>query len=139
MRIDEDDLEQQMDQLRHFANAHKLRAAANEVQGTLTLMKVSDYLTNLAEVLLDKISQLAWQQLIAKYGYPTDQNGDEVLEPEFIAVGYGKMGGLELSYGSDLDLVFIYDTVRGAVTSGERSIDNTVFYTRLGRLRSNSF
>ena len=133
LRIDESDLEQQMDQLRHFANAHKLRAAANEVQGTLTLMKVSDYLTNLAEVLLDKIGLLAWQQMIAKYGYPTDKDGEEVLEPEFIVVGYGKMGGLELSYGSDLDLVFLYDTTRGKTTSGPRELDNGVFYTRLGQ------
>ena len=133
LRIDEDDLEQQMDQLRHFANAHKLRAAANEVQQALTLMQVSDYLTNLAEVLLDKISLLAWQQMIKKYGYPTDINGDDILEPEFIIVGYGKMGGLELSYGSDLDLVFLYDTAKGKSTSGDRSLDNGVFYTRMGQ------
>ncbi|MBQ0729829.1 MAG: bifunctional [glutamate--ammonia ligase]-adenylyl-L-tyrosine phosphorylase/[glutamate--ammonia-ligase] adenylyltransferase [Oleispira antarctica] len=133
LRIDENDLEQQMDQLRHFANAHKLRAAANEVQGTLTLMQVSDYLTNLAEVLLDKVSQLAWQQVVAKHGYPRDAEGEEVLEPEFIVVGYGKMGGLELSYGSDLDLVFLYDTAKGKSTSGARELDNGVFYTRMGQ------
>jgi glutamate-ammonia-ligase adenylyltransferase len=133
LRIDENDLEQQMDQLRHFANAHKLRAAANEVQGTLTLMQVSDYLTNLAEVLLDKVSQLAWQQVVAKYGYPRNAQNEEVLEPEFIVVGYGKMGGLELSYGSDLDLVFLYDTAKGKSTSGTRELDNGVFYTRMGQ------
>ncbi|MGK0247398.1 MAG: glutamate-ammonia-ligase adenylyltransferase [Oleispira sp.] len=133
LRIDEGDLEQQMDQLRHFANAHKLRAAANEVQGTLTLMQVSDYLTNLAEVLLDKVSHLAWQQVVAKYGYPRNAQDEEVLEPEFIVVGYGKLGGLELSYGSDLDLVFLYDTARGKSTSGTRELDNGVFYTRMGQ------
>ena len=133
LRIDENDLEQQMDQLRHFANAHKLRAAANEVQGTLTLMQVSDYLTNIAEVLLDKVSQLAWQQVVAKHGYPRDADDEEVLEPEFIVVGYGKVGGLELSYGSDLDLVFLYDTAKGKSTSGERELDNGVFYTRMGQ------
>ena len=133
LRIDEDDLEQQMDQLRHFANAHKLRAAANEVQEALTLMQVSDYLTNLAEVLLDKVSQLAWQQMVAKHGFPRDAQGEEVLEAEFIVVGYGKTGGLELSYGSDLDLVFLYDTARGKTTSGPRELDNGVFYTRMGQ------
>ncbi len=133
LRIDEDDLEQQMDQLRHFANAHKLRAAANEVQESLTLMQVSDYLTNLAEVLLDKVTQLAWQQMVTKHGYPRDANNEEVLEPEFIVVGYGKMGGLELSYGSDLDLVFLYDTAKGKSTSGSRELDNGVFYTRMGQ------
>jgi [glutamine synthetase] adenylyltransferase / [glutamine synthetase]-adenylyl-L-tyrosine phosphorylase len=133
LRIDEDDLEQQMDQLRHFANAHKLRAAANEVQQALTLMQVSDYLCNLAEVLLDKVSQLAWQQMVSKHGYPRDANNEEVLDPEFIVVGYGKMGGLELSYGSDLDLVFLFDTAKGKTTSGARELDNGVFYTRMGQ------
>lgn len=133
LRIDEDDLEQQMDQLRHFANAHKLRAAANEVQGSLTLMQVSDYLTNLAEVLLDKVTLLAWQQMVTKHGYPRDGEGEEVLDPEFIVVGYGKMGGLELSYGSDLDLVFLFDTAKGKSTSGDRELDNSVFYTRMGQ------
>ena len=133
LRIDEDDLEQQMDQLRHFANAHKLRAAANEVQQALTLMQVSDYLTNLAEVLLDKVTQLAWQQMVAKHGYPRNADNEEVLEPEFIVVGYGKTGGLELSYGSDLDLVFLYDTAKGKSTSGSRELDNGVFYTRMGQ------
>ena len=133
LRIDEDDLEQQMDQLRHFANAHKLRAAANEVQEALTLMQVSDYLTNLAEVLLDKVTQLAWQQMVVKHGYPRDTDNEEVLEPEFIVVGYGKTGGLELSYGSDLDLVFLYDTAKGKSTSGSRELDNGVFYTRMGQ------
>lgn len=133
LRIDEDDLEQQMDQLRHFANAHKLRAAANEVQQALTLMQVSDYLTNIAEVLLDKTTQLAWQQVVKKHGYPRDENNEEVLEPEFIVVGYGKTGGLELSYGSDLDLVFLYDTAKGKSTSGDRELDNGVFYTRMGQ------
>lgn len=133
LRIDEDDLEQQMDQLRHYANAHKLRAAANEVMGVLPLMKVSDYLTSLAEVLLDKVTQLAWQQMVSKHGYPRDAEGNEVLEPELIVVGYGKTGGLELSYGSDLDLVFLFDTAKGKYTSGERELDNGVFYTRMGQ------
>jgi glutamate-ammonia-ligase adenylyltransferase len=43
------------------------------------------------------------------------------------------LGGIELGYGSDLDLVFIYDAIRGGVTDGEQSIDNAVFYTRLGQ------
>ena len=133
LRIEPDDLEQQMDQLRHFANAHKLRAGANEVQGSLSLMKISDYLTHLAEVLLDQIMQLAFQQMVSKYGYPCDVQDEEVLSAEFMVVGYGKMGGVELSYGSDLDLVFLYDTAKGKSTSGARALDNGVFYTRMGQ------
>ena len=51
----------------------------------------------------------------------------------FAIFGYGKLGGIELGYGSDLDLVFIYDAATGGTTDGERSIDNAVFYTRLGQ------
>ena len=51
----------------------------------------------------------------------------------FAVFGYGKLGGIELGYGSDLDLVFVYDAARGGATDGERSVDNAVFYTRLGQ------
>jgi len=55
-RIPEDDLEQQMEALRHFKLAHRLRVAASEIAGSLPLMKVSDYLTWLAEAILDRKS-----------------------------------------------------------------------------------
>ena len=51
----------------------------------------------------------------------------------FAVYAYGKLGGIELGYGSDLDLVFIYDAAGQGVTDGPRPIDNTVFYTRLGQ------
>ncbi|MDF1764274.1 MAG: bifunctional [glutamate--ammonia ligase]-adenylyl-L-tyrosine phosphorylase/[glutamate--ammonia-ligase] adenylyltransferase, partial [Oleibacter sp.] len=133
LRIERDDLEQQMEQLRQFVRAHKLRAAACEVMQALTLMQVSDYLTWLAEVTLLKVMNLSWQQMTDKYGFPTDQQGEMVPEPEFIIVGYGKMGGLELSYSSDLDLVFIHNGCANKSTTGERAIENGVFYTRMGQ------
>lgn len=133
LRIDEDDLEQQMEQLRQFARAHKLRAAACEVMEALPLMKVSDYLTYLAEVILHKVMMLSWQQMIAKYGYPTNADKEAVDQPEFAVIGYGKVGGLELSYSSDLDLVFLHNTTPNRYTNGDRSQDNGVFYTRMGQ------
>lgn len=133
LRIDEDDLEQQMEQLRQFARAHKLRAAACEVMEALPLMKVSDYLTYLAEVVVNKVMWLSWQQMVAKYGYPTNAEKEAVTEPEFAVIGYGKVGGLELSYSSDLDLVFLHNACSNRYTNGERSQDNGVFYTRMGQ------
>ena len=138
LRIPEDDLEQQMEQLRHFVRAHKLHAAACEVTGTLPLMKVSDYLTFLAEVTLESVLQLSWQQMVGKYGYPARRDGETETEPQLAIVGYGKVGGLEMSYSSDLDLVFLHDSdsmgsTRADAGSGQRSIDNNVFYTRLGQ------
>nr|WP_246624583.1 bifunctional [glutamate--ammonia ligase]-adenylyl-L-tyrosine phosphorylase/[glutamate--ammonia-ligase] adenylyltransferase [Oceanobacter mangrovi] len=138
LRIAEDDLEQQMEQLRQFNHAHRLHAAASEVTGALSLMKVSDYLTWLAEVTLECVMQLSWQQMVSKYGYPSTREGDPVTLPEFLVVGYGKVGGLELSYSSDLDLVFLSTGYAMGSTladpdASQRSIDNNVFYTRMGQ------
>jgi glutamate-ammonia-ligase adenylyltransferase len=133
LRIEADDLEQQMEQMRQFVRAHKLRAAACEVMNKLPLMKISDYLTRLAETTMTMVQNLAFEQMVAKYGYPTDANKEPVYTPEFLIVGYGKVGGLELSYSSDLDLVFIHHGHPGGSTTGERSLDNGVFYTRMGQ------
>ena len=75
MRIPEDDLEQQMEALRHFKLAHRLRVAASEIAGSLPLMKVSDYLTWLAEAILQQVLQLAWRQLTSKHGVPRRSDG----------------------------------------------------------------
>jgi glutamate-ammonia-ligase adenylyltransferase len=133
LRIEEDDLEEQMDALRHFALAHKLQIAACEITGVLPLMKVSDHLTWLAHTLLEKSLWLAWQQMLDKYGNPSDAQGEAVLSPEFLILGYGKLGGIELSYGSDLDMVFLHGATNNQYTLGERAIENGVFYTRLGQ------
>lgn len=131
-RIPEDDLEQQMEALRHFKLAHRLRVAASEIAGSLPLMKVSDYLTWLAEAILEQVLALAWRQTVAKYGTPLRTDGS-VCDPGFIIVGYGKVGGLELGHSSDLDLVFIHDADPQAETDGPKPIDGAQFFTRLGQ------
>ncbi|MDN6855651.1 bifunctional [glutamate--ammonia ligase]-adenylyl-L-tyrosine phosphorylase/[glutamate--ammonia-ligase] adenylyltransferase [Pseudomonas sp. CAN2814] len=132
MRIPEDDLEQQMETLRHFKLAHGLRVVASEIAGTLPLMKVSDYLTWLAEAILEQVLSLTWDQLVQRHGRPTRVDGTP-CDPDFIIIGYGKSGGLELGHGSDLDLVFIHDGDPQSETDGEKSIDGAQFYTRLGQ------
>ncbi len=128
-RLQPGDLEAQMDALRYFKAAHVLRVAASELVGRLPLMRVSDNLTWIAEVILEQVLAVAWSDLTARYGQPQrDSDGYG-----FAIFGYGKLGGIELSYSSDLDLVFIYDADVQGVTDGERSIDNVKFYTRLGQ------
>ena len=128
-RLAADDLEAQMDALRYFKASHVLRVAASELVGRLPLMQVSDKLTWIAEVILEEVLAVAWVGLTKKYGQPRrDHPG-----LGFAVFGYGKLGGVELGYGSDLDLVFIYDAAKGGATDGENSIDNAVFYTRLGQ------
>ena len=131
-RIPEDDLEQQMEALRNFKLAHRLRVAASEIAGSLPLMKVSDYLTWLAEAILQQVLALAWRQTVAKYGTPQRADGS-LCDPGFIIVGYGKVGGIELGHGSDLDLVFIHDGDPSADTDGPKPIDSAQFFTRLGQ------
>lgn len=132
MRIPEDDLEQQMETLRHFKLAHGLRVVASEIAGTLPLMKVSDYLTWLAEAILEQVLSLTWDQLVQRHGRPTRVDGTP-CDPDFIIIGYGKSGGLELGHGSDLDLVFIHDGDPQSETDGAKPIDGAQFYTRLGQ------
>ncbi len=132
MRIPEDDLEQQMEALRHFKLAHRLRVAASEITGTLPLMKVSDYLTWLAEAILQEVLTLAWRHTVARHGQPQRSDGT-LCDPAFVIVGYGKVGGIELGHGSDLDLVFIHDGDPAAETNGAKPIDTAQFFTRLGQ------
>lgn len=129
-RLAVDDLEGHMDTLRYFKAAQVLKVAACEVSQLLPLMHVSDNLTFIAEVILEHVLHVAWSDMVAKYGRPQHL---EEAQTRFAVVGYGKMGGIELSYSSDLDLVFIYDMPANCSTDGERSIDGTVFYTRLGQ------
>ena len=128
-RLATDDLEAQMDALRYFKASHVLRVAASELSGRLPVMKVSDKLTWIAEVILEQVLAVAWADLTRKYGEP-QREGDGY---GFAIFGYGKLGGIELGYGSDLDLVFVSDGRPQGVTGGKRSLDNTVFYTRLGQ------
>ncbi|SDW97613.1 glutamate-ammonia-ligase adenylyltransferase [Pseudomonas syringae] len=132
IRIPEDDLEQQMEALRHFKLAHSLRVAASEISGSLPLMKVSDYLTWLAEAILDQVLALAWRYSVARHGTPLRPDGT-LCDPGFVIVGYGKVGGIELGHGSDLDLVFIHDGDLQAETDGAKPIDSAQFFTRLGQ------
>ena len=129
--IEPHDEEQQLDNLRQFKHAQVLRVAAADIAEVLPLMKVSDHLTWIAEAILNKALTLAWRHLVSKHGCPpnTDTDGHRM---GFAMVGYGKLAGLELGYGSDLDLVFIYEDGHGHTeTQGERPLAVPVFYARL--------
>jgi len=132
VRVPEDDLEQQMEVLRHFRHGRVLRAAACEVTSMLPLMKISDYLVRVGEVVVEQALALAWQQMVAKHGRPSRDDGDW-CELDFGVIAYGKMGGLELSYESDLDLVFVHNAALQGETEGPKVIDNVVYMARLGQ------
>ena len=128
LRVDPDDVEAIMDTWRQFKLTHQLRIAAADISGSLPIAKVSDKLTVLAEVLVENVLHHAWQHCEAKYGVPNHLD-DNALG--FAIVGYGKVGGWELGYGSDLDLVCIHDAPRNSVTNGKKSISAQQFYIKL--------
>jgi glutamate-ammonia-ligase adenylyltransferase len=129
--IDADDLEQQMERLRQFNRSSKLRVAAADITEVIPLMVVSDYLTEIAEVITAQVLQLSWGHLVARHGIPGGLSSDDT---GFAVIAYGKLGGIELGYGSDLDLVFLHSSEDGnAVSSGEQPIANNLFYVRLGQ------
>lgn len=132
VRIPEDDLEAQMEAVRIFKKGQVLRVAASDITGSLPLMKISDYLTWLAEAVLEEVLNLAWRHLTARHGRPVGLDG-KPCDPGFIVVGYGKLGGIELGYGSDLDLVFVHGGSPDGETDGERPLDNASFFARLGQ------
>jgi len=97
-----DDRERQMDQLRQFHHAQLFRLLVKDVEGLLPLETLSDHLTALATLILDAVLCLAWSGLNGKHL-------GEGARPTFAIIGYGKLGGGEMSYASDLDLIFLYD------------------------------
>ena len=93
------DTEKQMDLLRHFKHAHTMRLIAQDLAGLLPIETLSDHLSDLACVQLDEVLRITW---------PTIRHAHRP-DPRFAIIGYGKLGGKELGYAGDLDIVFLYD------------------------------
>ncbi|MBW2163926.1 MAG: bifunctional [glutamate--ammonia ligase]-adenylyl-L-tyrosine phosphorylase/[glutamate--ammonia-ligase] adenylyltransferase, partial [Deltaproteobacteria bacterium] len=128
------DLEQQMDELRRFRQANMLRVAAADISGALSVQDVSHHLTDTAEVVVNRVLALAQDHLIDRHGMPPCMSRQDEKEIcDFAVVAYGKLGGREMGYSSDLDLVFLHTGKVGRITSGPKPLDSTMFYTRLGQ------
>jgi glutamate-ammonia-ligase adenylyltransferase len=141
-RLRDAELDVQMDSLRHYRQAREMRIACAQLDGTLTLMQVSDQLTWLAEALIEVVLELVSAPLVLRHGsphcLPVSQAGESVDSARRSSsvgiVAYGKLGGLELGFGSDLDLVFLHDSSGEAQhTDGDKPVDNSVFYGRLAQ------
>jgi glutamate-ammonia-ligase adenylyltransferase len=132
--LQDDDPERQVEALRHFQRSAMFRVAVADLTGRLPVMKVSDQLTDIAELIVERAMQLSWQQITAQYGTPLCDEGNGLREVRIAAAGYGKLGGMELGYSSDLDLVFLHDS-RGErqETNGAKPVDNQVFFVRLAQ------
>jgi [glutamine synthetase] adenylyltransferase / [glutamine synthetase]-adenylyl-L-tyrosine phosphorylase len=132
--VDEGDEEQLVERLRQFQRAAIFRLGVADLFARLPVMQVSDRLTDLAELIIERALKLSWQYLTPRLGTPMCGTGAARRAARLCVVGYGKLGGMELGYASDLDLVFLHDS-QGAQqeTEGGRSVDNQVFFARFAQ------
>jgi len=130
-----DDEERFMEEIRRWRHAQVFRVAAADVTGNVPVMKVSDYLTWIAEAVLNGVVEFAWKLMVEKNGLPGGMDESAVRNP-FMVLGYGKVGGVELGYGSDLDIVMLYEGLSPsaqATNSRGRQIGNSVYFVRMGQ------
>ncbi|MBX5462566.1 MAG: bifunctional [glutamate--ammonia ligase]-adenylyl-L-tyrosine phosphorylase/[glutamate--ammonia-ligase] adenylyltransferase [Steroidobacteraceae bacterium] len=134
-QLPEDEPERQVEALRQFQRAAIFRVAVADLTGLLPVMKVSDRLTEIAEIIVERAMALGWQQMTAQYGTPMcDGPQGSRRAVRVCAVGYGKLGGMELGYSSDLDLVFLHDSAgEQQETDAAKPIDNQIFFVRLAQ------
>ncbi len=98
----EADQERRMDLLRHFKHTQTFRLLAQDIEGLMTLETLSDHITELADTIITASLDTCWHEMQSKHG------GNH-KPPHFAVIGYGKLGGKELGYVSDLDMIFLYD------------------------------
>lgn len=129
--IPEEDLELQMEVLREFRHGHVLRVAATDIGPGLAPEQTGAALAAVAESMVAAALELASRDLERKHGTP--QCPDRETPPGFVVIGYGKLGSHELGYGSDLDMIFLYEGCDEGTTHGARPLPNEAFFARLGQ------
>jgi len=126
-----EDFEVRLDALRRYRHEEFLRVGMNDINGKVVEGEVAAQLTHLAEVCLASALEMARAELAA-YGRPTfsDENGI-TREASFAILAMGKLGGRELNYHSDLDIIYIYD--HQGFTDGVKRITNHEYFAKLGQ------
>jgi [glutamine synthetase] adenylyltransferase / [glutamine synthetase]-adenylyl-L-tyrosine phosphorylase len=160
LRIEESDKEQILDAIRNFKQINELRVAAALLAERLSISQVNRYLSQLAQVIIQTALAICWREMVHRYGEPKSlasenltqqQSNLEVsqqaiegdLETGFAIIAYGKLGGNELGFNSDLDLVFLFDQPLDTETTGISNpkkpeqkmgvLSTSRFYTRLAQ------
>ncbi len=125
------DYEEALNLLRRYRNTEVLRIGVNDINRRIKAHQVSEQMSCLADVCLEKALEIAWKELSRRYGEPVARKGDLKEKIPFCIIGLGKLGGTELLYGSDLDIIFIY--LKDGETDGELAITAHEFFARLAQ------
>jgi glutamate-ammonia-ligase adenylyltransferase len=124
------DRDARMNALRRFKYRHLLRIGARDLLGDADLSVTTEELANLADACLAEAWQMATAAAVALHGVPRDA---ESVETGLAVIGMGKLGGQELNYSSDVDLIFVYGA-EGETTGGPGGpLANGEFFARVGR------
>ena len=126
-QVNSDDVECILTALRQFKQANVLKIAAADIASIIPVMVVSDYLTWLAEVLVEEVLAQAWRITALKHDIGEEMARETGVQG-FAVIAYGKMGGIEMGYSSDLDLVYLYDDTQSPVVDVP-----SMFYAKLAQ------
>ena len=132
-----------MRKLRHFKRAEIVRIATRDLCGLATLEEVTYELSSLASATLQVAYDVCRLCLVAEYGVPLMETAHGPREAEMTVIGMGKLGGRELNFSSDIDIIYFYESDRG-MTSGvdgasshpRRSVSLHTFFSKLGEMIS---
>jgi len=126
-----EDYEERLDLLRRYRHEEFLRIGMNDIYGKLGQTDIASQLTSLADVCIMAAFGMARDEL-ARFGRPTCRDiSGELREAHLAVLAMGKMGGLELNYHSDLDIIYIYDYQ--GTTDGEKQLTNHEYFAKLGQ------
>jgi glutamate-ammonia-ligase adenylyltransferase len=114
--------------LRRFKHRETLRIAYGDVVREHSLLTVTRQISYLADAIVEAALRAAWRRVVQQRGTPLDAEGRRA---RFVVLGMGKLGGVELNYSSDIDLIFLYQG-EGS-TEGRRAVTNAEFFDRLAR------
>jgi len=122
------DREEQWNKLADFKNSHVLRIGLADIAGSLEPEEVCEQLSDVADLCVQTAFALVEGDLVERHGVARDSNGEAVA---MTVMAMGKLGGRELGYASDLDIIFVYSTQ--GESDGERSLDATTYCSRIAQ------
>ena len=128
---DSEDIEHAFELLIAFKHSVQLRLAVGFLQNRVDALSAVNGLSDLADVLIERVLGFAWRGLVRVHGFPAACAGSNV---GFAVIGYGSLGGAELNFASDLDLVFVYDEACAqSETTGPKILDGQRFFVKLAQ------
>ncbi len=120
-----DDFEEQMDRVRQFRNEKQFQAGVHFLKHMIDSTRVGKYLSDLADVSLEHTVSATLNEFISKYG--------TLPQSKFAVLAMGKLGSREMTFSSDIDLVFIYDADESIVSDGEKGLAPSVYFNRFSQ------